>query len=210
MFAPANVRWTMTVFFTALSFFAHFGAQAAEPAKKTKETQGAKMSAGKNPIVEMETSLGKIDIELYQDKAPISVENFLKYADQGFYNGTIFHRVINDFMIQGGGFTEAMQQKPTMSPIKNEATNGLKNERGTLAMARTNVVDSATAQFFINVKDNGFLNHQGPTNFGYAVFGKVAAGMDVIDKIRAVPTTDKMGHENVPVTPVVIKSVKRK
>lgn len=169
---------------------------------------------GKNPIVVMETSVGSepIEIELYSDKAPISVENFLKYVDAGFYNGTIFHRVINGFMIQGGGFTPDMTQKPTREPIKNEATNGLKNDRGTLAMARTMVVDSATAQFFINVVDNGFLNHRSadPQGYGYAVFGKVIKGMDMVDKIKAVPTANKGGNEGVPVTPVVIKSVKRK
>lgn len=167
--------------------------------------------ANKNPIVTMETSLGTVEIELFADKAPISTENFLKYVDSGFYAGTIFHRVIDGFMIQGGGFTESMDQKPTQAQIKNEAANGLKNDRGTLAMARTNVVDSATAQFFINVKDNAFLNHRdaSPAGFGYAVFGKVVNGMEIVDKIKAVPTTFKGGMENVPVTAVVIKSVKK-
>lgn len=166
----------------------------------------------KNPIVVMETSLGSVEIELFADKAPISVENFLKYTSSEFYSGTIFHRVIDGFMIQGGGFLESMSQKPTQAQIKNEATNGLKNDRGTLAMARTNVVDSATSQFFINVKDNAFLNNRdtSPSGYGYAVFGKVISGMDVVDKIKGVPTTSKGGMENVPVTPVVIKSIKKK
>src|SRR3972149_8867242 len=143
----------------------------------------------------METSLGNIKIELDQAKAPITVKNFLSYVDEKFYDGTIFHRVIGNFMIQGGGFTADMQQKRVKAPIKNEAGNGLKNMTGTMAMARTNVVDSATAQFFINVVDNDFLDHQNTTSqgFGYAVFGKVIQGMDVVEKIKAV----------------VIKSVKR-
>lgn len=186
--------------------------EKAPKKEKTQKGEAKKMSESKNPIVVMETSMGPVEIELFADKAPISTQNFLKYADEGFYNGTIFHRVISDFMIQGGGFTEDMKQKPTHAPIKNEATNGLKNERGTLAMARTMVVDSATAQFFINVKDNGFLNHTAPNErgYGYAVFGKVISGMDVVDKIKAVPTSNKGMHENVPTTPVVIKSMKRK
>ncbi len=174
--------------------------------------QGDKVTETKNPTVIIETSLGTIEVELFADKAPISTANFLKYADDGFYNGTVFHRVISNFMIQGGGFTEAMVQKPTQAQIKNEATNGLKNVRGTLAMARTNVVDSATSQFFINVKDNPFLDNSGTdaAHYGYAVFGKVASGMDVVEKIKAVPTKSKPPYDDVPVTAVVIKSVKRK
>ena len=177
-------------------------AAASQPA--TKPTQG-------NPRVVLQTSQGQIVIELYPDKAPVSVENFLKYVDDGFFAGTIFHRVIPNFMIQGGGFTPDMQQKKTRDPIKNEAANGLKNDRGTLAMARTNVPDSATAQFFINVKDNAFLNYTGPgpRTIGYAVFGKVVEGMDVVDKIVNVPTTSAGPLENVPKTPVVIESAKR-
>lgn len=164
-----------------------------------------------NPVVLMETSLGNIKIELDQAKAPITVKNFLSYVDEKFYDGTIFHRVIGNFMIQGGGFTADMQQKRAKAPIKNESGNGLKNMRGTLAMARTNIVDSATAQFFINVVDNDFLNHQSttPQGFGYAVFGKVIEGMDVVDKIKAVKTGSKMGFSDVPAETVVIKSVKR-
>ncbi len=156
-----------------------------------------------NPRVIFSTTLGNFMIELYPDKAPITVKNFLAYIDAGFFDNTIFHRVIPGFMIQGGGFTEQMQKKPTSPPIKNEAKNGLKNKRGTLSMARTPVVDSATAQFFVNVKDNAFLDH-GVRDYGYAVFARVIAGMDVIDKIAAVPTS-----RSVPKTPVVIKSARR-
>jgi peptidyl-prolyl cis-trans isomerase B (cyclophilin B) len=152
-----------------------------------------------------------IELELDAEKAPVTVANFLEYVDGGHFDGTIFHRVIPDFMIQGGGFTTAFVQKPTRPPIKNEATNGLANARGTIAMARTNVVDSATAQFFINLKDNAFLNHSGPGQaYGYAVFGRVTKGMDVVDKIAAVPTGSKGGHQDVPKTDVVIESAKRK
>ena len=163
-----------------------------------------------NPVVVMETSQGTIKIELDQKNAPISTANFLAYVNDKFYDGTIFHRVIPNFMIQGGGFDSGMKQKPTKAPIKNEAGNGLKNTRGTIAMARTGVVDSATAQFFINVKDNDFLNHRDDSTqgFGYAVFGKVTEGMDVVDKIKSVKTGNKGGHDDVPVETVVIKSVR--
>jgi len=165
----------------------------------------------KNPMVVMETSLGTIKIELLEDKAPVTVKNFLEYVDDGYYDGTVFHRVIGNFMIQGGGFTPDMNQKETKAPIKNEADNGLENKRGTLAMARTNVVDSATSQFFINVVDNEFLNHQDKSaqGYGYAVFGRVVEGMDVVDKIKNVSTTTKGYYQDVPKDPVVIKSVKR-
>ncbi|MGZ5278710.1 MAG: peptidylprolyl isomerase [Pseudobdellovibrionaceae bacterium] len=158
--------------------------------------------------VVIETSLGNMEVELNSEKAPISVENFLKYVDKKHYDGTIFHRVIKGFMIQGGGMTENMSEKKTEGQIKNEAANGLKNDRGTIAMARTSVVDSATAQFFINVVDNNFLNYRSPDpqGFGYAVFGKVTSGMDVADKIREVPT----GGGDVPKTAVVIKTIRRK
>jgi len=142
----------------------------------------------KNPSVEMVTSMGTIQLELYPGKAPKSVANFLAYVKSGFYNGTIFHRVIADFMIQGGGFDAKYTKKPTRAPITNEADNGLKNDRGTLAMARTSDPHSATAQFFINVKDNDALNHKSKDGWGYCVFGKVTKGMDVVDKIRAVQT----------------------
>jgi cyclophilin family peptidyl-prolyl cis-trans isomerase len=166
---------------------------------------------GKNPVVVMETTEGTIRVELWPDKAPETVKNFLSYVDEGFYDGTIFHRVIDGFMIQGGGFTPEMTQKPAHAPVKNEAAQELKNERGTIAMARTQVVDSATAQFFINVKDNPSLDHRdnSPMGFGYAVFGKVVDGMDVVDKIKKVQTTTTGPHQNVPAKPVVLKSVKR-
>ncbi len=170
---------------------------------------GTVRAEGKNPMVVMSTSMGDVKIELYEDKAPETVKNFLGYVNDKFYDGTIFHRVIPNFMIQGGGFDKSMTQKQTKAPIKNEAGNGLKNDTGTLAMARTNVVDSATAQFFINVKDNAFLNHRDetPAGFGYAVFGKVVDGMDVVHKIEHVQTANKGMFENVPVEPVVIKSI---
>lgn len=164
-----------------------------------------------NPVVVIKTSLGEIRVELFEDKAPATVKNFLRYADEKFYDGTVFHRVIDDFMIQGGGFGPDMRKKDTHEPIKNEASAELKNDRGTIAMARTNIVDSATSQFFINVKDNAFLNHKDntPQGFGYAVFGKVIEGMDVVDKIKKVETTTMGSYQNVPKNPVVIVSVTR-
>jgi cyclophilin family peptidyl-prolyl cis-trans isomerase len=163
-----------------------------------------------NPVVVMETNHGPVKIELYEEKAPITVKNFLGYVDDKFYDGTVFHRVIPTFMIQGGGFEAGMKEKKTKDPIKNEATNGLSNERGTLAMARTRDPNSATAQFFINVKDNDFLDKaNSPDGVGYAVFGRVIEGMDVVDKIKAVKTANKGPHEAVPVEDVVIKSIKR-
>lgn len=161
-------------------------------------------------IVRLETTMGNIDIELDQEKAPVSVANFLDYVDKGHYNGTIFHRVIPNFMIQGGGFDDAMTQKPTGQGIKNEWQNGLKNNRGTIAMARLGgQPDSATAQFFINVVDNAGLDRAQPDGAGYAVFGRVIEGMDVADAIRRVPTTTKGPHRDVPVEPVVIKKASR-
>lgn len=161
-----------------------------------------------NPTVVLETSLGAINVELFADKAPVTVENFLKYVDDGFYNGTIFHRVIPDFMVQGGGFTEDMAQKPTRAPIKNEADNGLSNEPYTLAMARTSDINSATAQFFINVADNVFLDH-GTRDFGYAVFGKVTGGEDIVDKIADVATGTRAGMRDVPKETVTIETARR-
>jgi peptidyl-prolyl cis-trans isomerase A (cyclophilin A) len=161
-----------------------------------------------NPVVLIQTSKGTLKVELETERSPLTVQNFLAYADEGFYDGTIFHRVIDGFMIQGGGFAPDMTQKPAKAPIKNEASNGLLNKRGTLAMARTSVVDSATAQFFINLADNDFLNH-GSRDFGYAVFGRVVEGMDVVDAIAKVQTGRKGGHEAVPSEPVVIQSIKR-
>jgi peptidyl-prolyl cis-trans isomerase A (cyclophilin A) len=161
-----------------------------------------------NPQLEVKTSQGTVTIELYQDKAPKTVENFLQYAKDGFFNGTIFHRVIPGFMIQGGGFTPDMKQKETRAQIQNEAKNGLKNETGTLAMARTNDPHSASAQFFINLKDNSFLDYPGRDGWGYAVFGKVVQGFEVVQKIATVQTTNAGPHQNVPATPIVIESVK--
>jgi cyclophilin family peptidyl-prolyl cis-trans isomerase len=162
--------------------------------------------AADNPRVRLETTLGVIELELDAERAPISSENFLGYVRDGFYDGLIFHRVIPTFMIQGGGFTPDMQQKQPRAPIQNEAANGLRNDRGTVAMARTSVVDSATAQFFINVVDNDFLNHRAPNprEYGYAVFGRVTAGMDVVDAIRNVPTGQQGPFRDVPRQPVVI------
>ena len=157
----------------------------------------------------METSMGTITLELDEAKAPATVANFAEYAKSGHYDGTVFHRVIDGFMIQGGGFTRDMNQKPTREPIRNEAMNGLKNRRGTIAMARTNVIDSATSQFFINLVDNEFLDFTSPTpqGFGYAVFGRVTDGMEVVDAIAKVKTGFSGPHQNVPETPVVIKKV---
>jgi peptidyl-prolyl cis-trans isomerase A (cyclophilin A) len=197
------MTWTSTLTLVSMLFFSVAAAQAADPSPKP--------SASKNPSVVLKTSLGDITVELDQLQAPISVKNFLDYVDSKHYDGTIFHRVIPGFMIQGGGFTPNMQQKATKAPIKNEAGNGLKNLTGTIAMARTGIVDSATSQFFINVADNAQLNHrdESPAGFGYAVFGKVTAGMDVVKKIEAVKTTPRPPHQNVPETPVVIESVTR-
>ena len=158
-----------------------------------------------NPVVVLETSKGIIEVELNEAKAPISSKNFLDYVDSHFFDGLIFHRVIDNFMIQGGGFTEKMAQKPVQAPIKNESTNGLKNDNYTVAMARTNNPDSATSQFFINVKDNDFLNYVDDMRPGYAVFGRVTEGMETVNKIKAVPTATMGPHQNVPTTPVVIE-----
>jgi peptidyl-prolyl cis-trans isomerase B (cyclophilin B) len=157
-------------------------------------------------VVKLSTNFGDFTIELDAEKAPITVANFLQYVEKGFYEGVIFHRVINGFMLQGGGFDADMKQKPTDAPIKNEADNGLTNDKYTIAMARTSVPDSASSQFFINVSDNDFLNHTAPTpsGWGYCVFGKVVEGMDVIDAIKGVATTSRAGHQDVPVEPVVI------
>ena len=175
--------------------------QAAQPPAPTP--------APGNPVVVMTTSMGDVTLELFKDKAPVSAENFLQYVASGHYEGTIFHRVKAGFMIQGGGYTAGMVEKPTRPPILNEATNGLRNTRGTLAMARMRALRSATSQFYINVADNSALDHRGfsPDDFGYAVFGRVLAGMDVVDRIASTPTGASGEHEDVPTTPVVIKSV---
>jgi len=192
----------------SLTVLAQKPADPASPAKAAAKAPAAKTAScklndkGTTPVkVKLTTSMGNITLELDKEKAPISVENFLAYVSSGHYDGTIFHRVIDGFMIQGGGMDKTMAQKPTKAPIKNEAANGLKNNIYTVAMARTNVVDSATSQFFINVKDNDFLNYSGPANYGYAVFGKVVEGTDVVEKIKAVPTASG----DVPRTQVVIE-----
>jgi len=181
---------------------------------KSNEPAAPGAAAGAvNTIVVLKTTAGEFEIELYADKAPASVANFLSYVDEGFYDGTIFHRVIKDFMIQGGGFDGARQKKPTREPIKNEAANGLKNEVGTVAMARTSMPDSATAQFFVNTENNAFLDHRDetPEGWGYAVFGKVVAGMDVVERIEAAETEDAgSAFRNIPKTPIMIESARRK
>jgi len=191
------MKYTALVLLTALTL--PFSLSAAETAKTV------------NPQVRMTTSLGVIDIELDAGKAPKTVANFLGYVDKGFYNGTIFHRVIPGFMIQGGGMTPGMKEKPTGAKIQNEADNGLKNLAGTLAMARTSDPHSASAQFFINTVDNSFLNHRDKTmqGWGYAVFGKVTKGMDVVKKIEAVQTSNAGMHQNVPKQDVVIRKIVR-
>jgi cyclophilin family peptidyl-prolyl cis-trans isomerase len=165
-----------------------------------------------NPVAVIETSAGSITVELYKDRAPVSVENFLEYARDGHYSGTIFHRVVPGYVIQGGGYTKDMVEKPTRPPIQNEATNGLSNRRGTLAMARLRSARSATSQFYVNLANNTPLDHRGfsPDDFGYAVFGRVLSGMDVVDAIGATKTGPQGGMDDVPVTPIVIKSVTEK
>ena len=200
-------RWILTACL-ALALFAG-PALAEEPAAEGK-TEGE--AAMENPTVVMTTSAGTITIELYEDKAPITVENFLQYVDDEHYDGTIFHRVIRGFMIQGGGFDAGMNQKPVRDPIKNEASNGLGNEVGTLAMARTGIVDSATSQFFINTVNNVNLNHRSPDprGFGYCVFGKVIDGMDVVHKIERSATGTVSRFRDVPLETITIESVRRK
>lgn len=170
---------------------------------------GPTAEGGDRPVVIFSTSMGDITIELLTEEAPITAKNFLDYVDAGFFDGTIFHRVIPGFVIQGGGFTADMNQKETRAPIKNEADNGVKNARGTLSMARTSDINSATSQFFINLKDNEFLDH-GTRDFGYAVFGKVVEGMDVVDKIAGVKTGDRGHHSDVPMEPIVTNTARRK
>jgi len=171
----------------------------------------AQKKGGENPKVLIKTSMGDITVELFKKEAPITVKNFLNYVDKKFYDGTVFHRIIPGFVIQGGGYTPDLIKKKTNPPIKNEATNGLKNLKGTLSMARTMDIDSATSQFFINLRDNRSLDHRDNTRrgFGYAVFGKVIKGWDVVEKIAAVQTTTKKGLKNTPKKPVIIKSIRR-
>jgi cyclophilin family peptidyl-prolyl cis-trans isomerase len=192
--------------------------QAAPPAPPQGKTRvqvpplqaPAAVAAPGNPVVVVSTSLGDITLELFKDRAPVSVDNFLQYVAEGFYEGTIFHRVKAGYVVQGGGYTPGMVEKTTRPPILNEATNGLRNERGTVAMARTRALRSATSQFYINVANNSALDHRGysPDDFGYAVFGRVLAGMDVVDTIAAIPTGTSGEHEDVPTTPVLIKAIK--
>jgi cyclophilin family peptidyl-prolyl cis-trans isomerase len=172
-----------------------------------EELYKQKMKDPINPVVKMETSQGTLYIELYKKEAPISVQNFINYSTSGYYSETIFHRVIKGFMIQGGGFESGMKQKVPNSPIKNEAANGLKNTKGTLSMARTNVVDSATSQFFVNLVDNRFLDYKGKSSYGYAVFGKVIHGLDVVDSIGNVKTTKVSYYSDVPVSDIKIINV---
>jgi cyclophilin family peptidyl-prolyl cis-trans isomerase len=189
-----------------LPFLLLFQAVAAPQAPELQPAPG-------NPVAVIATSMGDITVELFKDRAPVSVENFLNYATSGFYEGTIFHRVISGLVIQGGGLTAELTEKPTRPPIRNEATNGLKNVRGTLAMARTRALRSATAQFFINLADNrGRFDHKGysPDDFGYAVFGRVLSGMDVCDRIGSVKTRTVGPHDDVPVEAVVITGVRVK
>lgn len=199
---------------TGLMIFVVLFSRAAENAQPVAPVPEKETKTVSNPKVVIETSMGNITVELFQDKAPISVKNFLDYVAVNHYDNLIFHRVIPDFMIQGGGFSADFNKPATNAPIKNEAGNGVSNKRGTLAMARTNVVDSATDQFFINVKDNIFLDHRDErmSGFGYAVFGQVVEGMDVVDKIKAVATGTKtvmgMPFQDVPLQPVLIKTIR--
>jgi cyclophilin family peptidyl-prolyl cis-trans isomerase len=194
-------RWFLAC--SAFAFALPLAAAAAQP-----QARCASLLKGNAPMkVKLTTSMGPIVIQLDKEKAPVTTENFAKYVDSGHYDGTIFHRVIDGFMIQGGGFDKDMRQKPTQAPIKNEAANGLKNDKYTLAMARTGDPNSATAQFFINVKDNDFLNYSSPTpqGWGYAVFGKVVEGQATVDQIAKVATGNRGMHQNVPNEPVVIE-----
>lgn len=196
---------------TAWTLFAFLACAALLMTQKAAVAAEGKEAQPRKPVVIMKTSEGTVRIELWPDKAPATVENFLRYVDQGFYSGTVFHRVIDNFMIQGGGFDADMKPRQGREPVKNEASPELRNDRGTIAMARTGVVDSATSQFFINVRDNDSLNQRDKTQagFGYAVFGKVTDGMDVVDRIKKVPTTTVGPYQNVPSKPVVIESVTR-
>ncbi len=209
------MNWTSLPLVAMLGCAVSCGGQTANNEKPTvvDESKPAvapvQTTMEKNPMILMKTSKGDIKIELFADKAPISVKNFLQYVDEKQYNGTIFHRVMNGFMIQGGGFTKDFVQKPTHSPIKNEASNGLKNEVGTLAMARTGDPNSATCQFFINVVNNAGLDYPNPDGHGYAVFGKVVEGLGVVDQIKSVATGNRGPYENVPREPIEIIDVSR-
>lgn len=212
-FAFAIVAATMALVVGPLMADAEETAQPKdrEPTMQTEDTGAKPAETTQNPKVVISTNMGDITVELDAAKAPVTVTNFLAYVDEKFYDGTIFHRVIPRFMIQGGGFDASLRQKKTRSPIRNEAGNGLKNVRGTIAMARTMVIDSATAQFFINTVDNGFLDHRDESvqGFGYAVFGRVTAGMEVVDAISAVKTGRVGPMSDVPNQPIVITSIRR-
>ena len=197
-----------------LAFAALAGSTQAKPADKTRIQvpplqAPAPTPAPGNPVVVVSTSMGEITLELFKDRAPVSVENFLQYVREGFYEGTIFHRVKRGYVVQGGGYTAEMVERATRPPIMNEATNGLKNARGTVAMARTRALRSGTSQFYINLANNTALDHRGysPDDFGYAVFGRVLSGMEVVDQIAATPTGPSGDHEDVPKAPVVIQKV---
>jgi len=197
----STVQWVfITIGLLVLAFYIF------NPMEKQNTTDVTPADTVENKVVVVTTNMGDIEIELYPDSAPKTVENFISYISDGFYTGTVFHRVIDGFMVQGGGFTSDGQQKSTRDPIILESNNGLNNERGTVAMARTNVPDSATSQFFINIADNDFLNYS-PQNPGYAVFGKVVNGMDVVDKIRIVKTSVKNGMSDWPIEDVVIEKI---
>lgn len=191
---------------TLLAFSVTACAAQKEPKAETAPAAQPTATASDMPRVTLSTNMGDIVVELNPAKAPLSSANFIEYVQSGHYDGTIFHRVIDNFMIQGGGFDQNMQQKPTRATIQNEANNGLKNTRGTIAMARTNAPHSASSQFFINVNDNAFLDHTSPTpqGWGYTVFGQVVEGMDVVDQIKVVQTGNMSGHQNVPTQPIVI------
>ncbi|MEO6213541.1 MAG: peptidylprolyl isomerase [Vicinamibacterales bacterium] len=202
-----------TLFSLFLGFATTLVSQAGPPPRAVVQAPPlqapAPTPAPGNPVAVLSTSMGDITLELYEDRAPVSVENFLRYVADGFYEGTIFHRVKPGFAIQGGGYTASMVEKTTRPPIMNEATNALRNTRGTLAMARTRALRSATSQFYINLVNNAMLDHKGysPEEFGYAVFGRVLSGMEVVDRIAATPTGTSGEHDDVPVTAVVIKKV---
>ena len=196
-----------------VAFATTFVPQTGNPAQAKpvppQTTAAPATPAPGNPVVVVSTTMGDITLELFKDHAPVSVENFLRYAQEGFYEGTIFHRVKPGYVVQGGGYTPQMVEKTTRPPILNEATNGLKNTRGTVAMARMRALRSATSQFYINLANNRELDHRGyaPDDFGYAVFGRVLSGMEVVDKIAATPTGSSGEHEDVPLTPIVIQKV---
>ena len=204
MMVASTILWFVSV--SAVT-----GQEPKGPSPQAAPAEGEKAKGAKtdHPRVAMKTSMGEIVLELDRKKAPVTVDNFLRYTKDGFYNGTVFHRVIPDFMIQGGGMEPGMKKKPTRDPIRNEASNGLKNKTGTVAMARTSMVDSATGQFFINCKDNSFLDHRDTSSrgFGYAVFGKVVEGMDVVRKIEKAPTGTNGPYRDVPKEDILIVSV---